>query len=176
MPKCRHACVREVRQFCSTKEAGEPRRAGTGPMSAAESVEEWRLTEENASQSLLVRTQRWVARSRGLLGVREEARQDKKMRFNNLLNSVTVELLTASFFDLKKQASPGIDGETWVKYADNFEMRINDLHSRIQRGTYRAKPFKRTWIPKLNGELRPLEIASLEDKVVQHLKKDCNFR
>ena len=134
---------------------------------AAESVEERGLTKENANQSLLVRTQCRVARSRGLFGVREAARKDKKMRFNNLLNHVTPERLRASFFDLKKQAAPGIDGETWDEYADNFEMRIKDLHSRIHRGTYRAKPSKRTWIPKLDGKLRPLGVAAVEDKIVQ---------
>jgi len=44
-----------------------------GPPTAAESVEERRLTKENATQSLLVRTQCRVARSRGLLGVRAES-------------------------------------------------------------------------------------------------------
>ena len=138
-----------------------------GPPTAAESVEERRLTKENASQPLLVRTQSRVARSRGLLGVRETAREDKKARFNNLLNHITPELLQASFFDLKKSAVPGIDGETWAEYAENFEARIVDLHSRIHRGTYRAKPSKRAWIPKLDGKLRPLGIAALEDKIVQ---------
>jgi RNA-directed DNA polymerase len=138
-----------------------------GQPTAAESVEERRLTGENASQPLLVRTQSRVARSRGLLGVRETAREDKKARFNNLLNHVTPELLQASFFDLKKNAAPGIDGVTWAGYAENLETRIIDLHSRIHRGTYRAQPSKRTWIPKLDGRLRPLGIAALEDKIVQ---------
>ncbi|WP_397571084.1 group II intron reverse transcriptase/maturase [Schlesneria sp. T3-172] len=138
-----------------------------GQPTAAEPVEERRLTEENASQPLLVRTQSREARPRGLLGVREMAGKDKKVRFNNLLNHVTPELLQASLFDLKKQAAPGIDGETWVEYAENFQARIVDLHARIHRGTYRAKPSKRAWIPKLDGKLRPLEIAALEDKIVQ---------
>ena len=68
MPQFRHACVREVRQFRSTREAGEPRRAGTGLISAAESVEGRRLTGENASQPLLVQTQRRVAGSSGPTG------------------------------------------------------------------------------------------------------------
>jgi group II intron reverse transcriptase/maturase len=102
-----------------------------------------------------------------LLGVRETVRRDKKARFNNLLNHLTPELLRASFFDLRKQAAPGIDGETWAEYAENFETRITDLHSRIHRGTYRAQPSKRAWIPKLDGKLRPLGIAALEDKIVQ---------
>ena len=145
----------------------EKRANNAGQPTAAESVEERRLTKENASQSLLVRTQSRVARSRGLLGVRETARGDQKAKFNNLLNHINLELLRASFFDLKKHAAPGIDGETWAEYAENYEGRIIDLHSRIHRGTYRAKPSKRTWIPKLDGKLRPLGIAALEDKIVQ---------
>jgi RNA-directed DNA polymerase len=107
------------------------------------------------------------ARSRGLLGVREAAQRDKKCRFTSLLHHITPELLRASFFDLKKQAAPGVDDETWRDYAKDFERRIDDLHGRIHRGAYRAKPSKRSYIPKPDGKLRPLGIAALEDKIVQ---------
>jgi RNA-directed DNA polymerase len=122
----------------------EKRANKAGPPTAAESVEERRLTKEDASQPRLVRTQSRGAKSRGLLGVRETAREDKNARFNNLLYHIIPELLKASFFDLRKNAAPGIDGETWSEYAEDFETRIVDLHSRIHRGTYRAKPSKRT--------------------------------
>jgi RNA-directed DNA polymerase len=145
----------------------EKRANKAGQPTAAESAEERRLTEKNAKQSPLNRTQSRVIRSRGLYGIREAARQDKALRFNNLLNHITPELLKASFFDLKKTAAPGIDGVTWKEYLDNFEPRIEDLHVRVQRGTYRAQPSKRTWIPKLDGKLRPLGVAALEDKIVQ---------
>jgi RNA-directed DNA polymerase len=49
----------------------------------------------------------------------------------------------------------------------DFERRIDDLHGRIHRGAYRAKPSKRTYIPKPDGRMRPLGIAALEDKIVQ---------
>ena len=107
---------------------------------SAESVEGRGLTKENVKQLLLDWTLRQKPRSRGLLGVRETAQRDKQMRFNNLLHHVTPDLLGASFFALKKSASPGIDGVTWAQYAEDFEMRIDDLHSRIHRGTYRAQP------------------------------------
>lgn len=68
---------------------------------------------------------------------------------------ITPELLRASFFELKKQAASGIDGETWRAYAVEFEQRIDDLHGRIHRGAYRAKPSKRTYIPKPDGRIRP---------------------
>lgn len=140
----------------------------------AESVEGRGLTEENTGQSLLDRIQRrkadgtpFVPRSRGLLGVREAAQKDRKLRFTSLLHHITRQLLRASFFELKKQAAPGVDGETWRDYAKDFERRIDDLHGRIHRGAYRAKPSKRTYIPKADGKLRPLGIAALEDKIVQ---------
>ena len=140
----------------------------------AELVEGRGLTKENTKQLLLDRTQSrrtngrpLVARSRGLQGVREAARRDRRQKFTNLLHQVTAELLRASFFELKKQAAPGIDGETWQDYAVDLERRIKDLHDRIHCGRYRAKPSKRSYIPKSDGTMRPLGIAALEDKVVQ---------
>jgi len=151
----------------------KPANKGGVPL-PAESAEGRELTKENAGQSLLDRTQRrnadgtpFVPRSRGLLGVREAARKDKELRFTSLLHHITPELLRTSFFDLKKQAAPGVDGETWRDYAVDFERRIDDLHGRIHRGAYRAKPSKRTYIPKPDGRMRPLGIAALEDKIVQ---------
>ena len=140
----------------------------------AELVEGRELTKENTEQSLLDRTQSrksngtpFEARSRGLLGVREAARKGRKQKFTSLMHHITPDLLRASFFELKKQAAPGIDGERWGDYAIEFEQRIEDLHDRIHRGAYRAKPSKRTYIPKPDGGMRPLGIAALEDKIVQ---------
>jgi len=151
----------------------KPANKGSVPL-PAESAEGRELTKENIGQSLLDRTQRrnadgtpFVPRSRGLLGVREAARKDKKLRFTSLLHHITPELLRTSFFELKKRAAPGIDGETWRDYAVDFERRIDDLDGRIHRGAYRAKPSKRTYIPKPDGRMRPLGIAALEDKIVQ---------
>lgn len=142
----------------------------------AESAEGRGLTKENTGQSLLDRTQSrskdpgppgFRPRSRGLTGVRVAARRDKKLKFTSLLHHITPDLLKASFFDLKKNAAPGEDGETWQDYATDFERRIEDLHARIHRGAYRAKPSKRTYILKPDGRMRPLGIAAVEDKIVQ---------
>ena len=37
----------------------------------------------------------------------------------------------------------------------------------MQSGKYRAKPVRRVLIPKPDGRMRPLGVASLEDKIVQ---------
>jgi group II intron reverse transcriptase/maturase len=93
------------------------------------------------------------------------------MRFTALLHHVNPELLRASFFELKRQAAPGVDGMTRHEYGRNLEERLDDLHGRIHRGAYRAQPSKRAWIPKADGRQRPLGIAALEDKIVQQAVK-----
>jgi RNA-directed DNA polymerase len=134
---------------------------------AAESAEERGSTKGNAKQTAAHRTQGRGSVSNGLQRVRAAARRDKKARLTALLHHVTAELLRASFYELKRSASPGIDGVTWKEYEAELESRIPDLHERVHRGTYRAKPSKRAWIPKADGRQRPLGIASLEDKIVQ---------
>ena len=61
-----------------------------------------------------------------------------------------------------------MDGVTWREYGKGPEARLSDLHGRIHRGAYQAQPSRRAWIPKGDGRQRPLGIAALEDKVVQH--------
>jgi group II intron reverse transcriptase/maturase len=99
--------------------------------------------------------------------VREAARKDRSLRFTALLHHLSPELLTSSFYDLKKNAVAGVDGVTWREYEQDLETRIRDLHGRIHRGAYRAKPSRRAYIEKTDGRKRPLGIPSLEDKIVQ---------
>ena len=125
------------------------------------------MTKENIVESNTQPTQSGQRVSQGLQGVRERARINKQERFTALLHHVTPELLWESFHALKRKAAPGVDGVTWQEYATGLEDRLRDLHSRVHRGAYRAQPSKRHWIPKANGQQRPLGIAALEDKVVQ---------
>jgi len=103
----------------------------------------------------------------GLSRVREAARRDKEARFTTLLHHVTLERLRESFYALKRGAAPGVDGVTWREYEVDLEIRLGGLLDRVHRGSYRAQPSKRTYIPKPDGRMRPLGIASLEDKIVQ---------
>jgi len=100
---------------------------------SAESAEERESARRNTRQSNLVRTQKPEGRrSRGLLGVREAAKDDRQLKFTNLLHHINVALLTASFYQLKKTAAVGIDGVSWHDYELDLENRIRDLHGRIQ--------------------------------------------
>jgi hypothetical protein len=141
---------------------------------SSESMEERHLTNEKAEHKSLDRAQNRNTdgkpsrpRSRGLLGIREAAKKDKDLKFHNLFSHLTLDLLTASFLELKKHAAPGVDGQTWHDYAVEFEQKIIDLHGRLHRGSYRAQPSKRAYIAKADGKQRPLGIAALEDKIVQ---------
>jgi len=124
-------------------------------------------TKENIAQSNTSPTQSGERVSQGLRGVREVAKTRKQERFTALLHHLSVSLLRDSYYALKRQAAPGVDGVTWKEYEDGLEGRISDLHSRVHRGAYRAQPSRRVYIPKADGRQRPLGIAALEDKIVQ---------
>src|SRR6202043_3887260 len=105
--------------------------------------------------------------SQGLSGVREVPKKRRQERFTALLHHVSVDLLRVSYYALKRQAAPGVDGVTWQEYETGLENRLADLHNRVHREVYRAQPSRRVYIPKADGRQRPLGIAALEDKVVQ---------
>jgi RNA-directed DNA polymerase len=135
--------------------------------SPAEVVEGRPLTKENTQEPNQCRTPSRESGSSGLARVREAARKDGKQKFTALLHHVSIDLLRDSYYSLKKQAAPGVDGMTWEEYGRDLEARIADLHGRVHRGAYRAQPSRRVWIPKADGRQRPLGIAALEDKIVQ---------
>jgi group II intron reverse transcriptase/maturase len=93
--------------------------------------------------------------------------QDKEARFTALLHHVDLDRLRAAYRALAPKAAPGVDGVTWMDYGQNLEANLQDLHGRVHRGSYRARPSRRAYIPKADGRLRPLGIAALEDKILQ---------
>jgi group II intron reverse transcriptase/maturase len=104
---------------------------------------------------------------RALDRVRQAAKRDKDERLTALLHHVDVESLRAAYLALRRQAAPGVDGVRWAAYGRNLEANLQDLHGRLHRGAYRAKPSRRVFIPKADGRQRPLGIATVEDKIVQ---------
>src|SRR5215831_637946 len=138
-----------------------------GEQSSAEAGEGRTQTKENIVQSHMRPTQSGKRVSQGMSGVRQAARDRKQERFTTLLHHLSVGLLRDSFYALKPKAAPGVDGVTWEEYETGLEDRLVDLHNRVHRGTYRAQPSGRVYIPKADGRQRPLGIAALEDKIVQ---------
>ena len=140
-----------------------------GRVSRAEGVEGSGRAKGNPRQRNTPRTQ---SRSDGvhseLERIREAAGRDKRMRFTALLHHVyDVDALRAAYYQLQRNAAPGVDAVTWRAYGQDLEDNLQALAERLRRGAYRARPVRRTYIPKPDGRQRPLGVPVLEDKIVQ---------
>ncbi len=142
-----------------------PNKAG---QAAAEGMEGRGLAKGNLPQQNASRTPSREDASSALERVRQAAGKDKQLRFTALLHHIyNPETLRTAFFSLKKEAAPGVDGETWRHYGETLEENLQDLSHRLKRGAYRAQPVRRVYIPKADGRQRPLGVPALEDKIVQ---------
>ena len=127
----------------SPNNAGQP---------AAEGMEGRGLAKGNLPQQNASRTPSREDASSALERVRQAASKDKKLRFTALLHHIyNLETLRMAYFSLKKEAAPGVDGETWRNYGGTLEDNLQDLSHRLKRGAYRAKPVRRVYIPKADG-------------------------
>ena len=133
----------------------------------AEAVEGRGLPKGNAASKTRPGHRAGQGASSALDRVRHIAQKDKEARFTALLHHVDVDRLRAAYRAVRPKAAPGVDGVTWAAYGQDLEANLRDLHARVHRGSYRAKPSRRAYIPKRDGRLRPLGIAALEDKVLQ---------
>jgi RNA-directed DNA polymerase len=143
----------------SPNNAGQP---------GAEGMEGRGLAKGNLPQQNASRTPRRTDAPSAREQVRQAARGDKKLRFTALLHHIyNLETLRLAYFSLKREAAPGVDGETWRHYGETLEDNLRDLSERLKRGAYRAKPVRRVYIPKADGRQRPLGVTALEDKIAQ---------
>jgi RNA-directed DNA polymerase len=134
---------------------------------AAEVVEGRGLREGNAASKTRPGRSAGQGAPSALGRVRRIAQQDKQARFTALLHHVDVDRLRAAYWALNPKAATGVDGVTWQEYGLDLEANLRDLHARVHRGAYRARPSRRAYIPKPDGRLRPLGISALEDKILQ---------
>jgi RNA-directed DNA polymerase len=134
---------------------------------AAEAVEGRGSPKGNAASETRSGRRAGQSVSSELGRVRQVAQKDKDVRFTALLHHVDVDRLRAAYWALKPKAAPGVDGVTWEDYGQDLEENLRDLHTRVHRGSYRARPSRRVYIPKPDGRRRPLGVAALEDKILQ---------
>src|SRR5215218_2022364 len=134
---------------------------------AAEAAEGSGLAEGNATSKTRPGSKAGVSVPSALERVRRVAQQDRDTRFISLLHHVDIDRLRAAYWALKPKAVPGVDGLTWHDYGQDLEANLRDLHARVHRGAYRARPSRRVYIPKPDGRQRPLGVAALEDKILQ---------
>src|SRR5713101_6915975 len=145
--------------IASPNKAGQP---------VAEEMKGSGLAKGNLPQQNASRTPSRKDALSALERVRQAAGKDKKLRFTALLHHIyNLDTLRMAYFRLKKEAAPGVDGETWRHYGEKLEENLQNLFERLKRGAYRAKPVRRVFIPKADGRQRPLGVPALEDKIVQ---------
>jgi RNA-directed DNA polymerase len=133
-----------------------------------ERMEGREMTKGNEKQQNTCQTQGWESVQSKLQLIHHKAKTDKNVQFTALMHHVYhIETLKMAYLNIKRDASPGIDRETWESYGENLEENLQDLSKALQSGTYKAKPVRRVYIPKPDGRKRPLGVTALEDKIVQ---------
>lgn len=102
-----------------------------------------------------------------LLGIAKKASEEKGYRFRNLYRFLNEEFLRECWGRLNKRAASGVDGQTAKAYEEHLEENVKELAKRLKAKSYWPKNIRRVWIPKGNGNIRPLGIPVVEDKLVQ---------
>jgi len=95
------------------------------------------------------------------------AQQMPDRALSSLAHHIDIEWLREAHRRTRKDAAPGVDGETAKDYEQDLEGNLGRLLDAAKSGTYRAPPVRRVQIPKADGKTRPLGIPTHEDKVLQ---------
>jgi RNA-directed DNA polymerase len=134
----------------------------------AERVEQRGLAEGKTPRQNTNRALDRIVVQSALGRIRQAAVKDKQVRFTSLMHHIyNLSTLREAYYGLKRDAAPGVDGETWRQYGEHLERNLADLSVRLRRGAYRAKPVRRAFITKDDGRQRPLGVTALEDKIAQ---------
>jgi group II intron reverse transcriptase/maturase len=103
-----------------------------------------------------------------LEAIAELARRMPDAVLTSLAHHIDMDLLKEAYRVTRKDAAPGVDGQTAEQYAVGLDENLRSLCDRLKSGTYRAPALRRVRIPKADGKsMRPIAIPTLEDKVLQ---------
>lgn len=102
-----------------------------------------------------------------LVKIAERSKHKPQEAFTSLYHLLNEEMLKECHQELQANKATGVDQITKQGYAGNLDENIAELVARLKSHSYKPQPVKRVFIPKGNGEQRPLGIPSYEDKLVQ---------
>jgi RNA-directed DNA polymerase len=102
-----------------------------------------------------------------LQAIAKKASEQPEYRFRNLFGMLNEEMLMESWQFIRKDAASGVDRVSAKEYEQNLEGNIQRMVDELKRKRYRAKLVLRRYIPKGNGQLRPLGIPATQDKLLQ---------
>ena len=102
-----------------------------------------------------------------LKGIANRSRNDERLKF--LMPLFCKKRLEECYYELRKDAAPGIDRKSWVDYGSELDTNIGNLILKMKGMAYKPAPVRKVLIPKdgSKGAFRPLGISSIEDKIVQ---------
>jgi len=95
------------------------------------------------------------------------AKSDPTFEFMSLAHHLNVEFLKDCYLNLDRNKAVGIDRVSWLEYKEDLDNNIINLVDKLKRKTFKPLPARRVYIPKGNGEMRPLGISSIENKIVE---------
>ena len=90
------------------------------------------------------------------------AQRDANFQFTSLAHHLNAEFLKDGYHHLARNKAVGVDSVSWSEYGKDLDEKLDTLVSRLKRKTYKPLPSKRVYIPKGNGELRPLGISAIK--------------
>jgi retron-type reverse transcriptase len=130
--------------------------------SAAEEADGRSLAKGNPPQGDTNRMQSRSKVNSALRRIRQAAERDRKVKFTSLMHHIySADTLREAYFSLKREAAPGVDGETWRHYGEDLEENLRNTSERLARGAYRASPAQRVYVPKADGRQRPIGVPTV---------------
>jgi RNA-directed DNA polymerase len=99
--------------------------------------------------------------------IAELAREDRGRVFTSVAHAIDLEWMKEACRRTRKDGAAGVDGSTWATYVKDLEAKLEALATKIRSGSYRPPPVRRAYIPKANGDARPIGIPTIEDKIAQ---------
>ena len=102
-----------------------------------------------------------------LSSIAECARGNRSFEFTSLAHLLDAEFLSYCYYGLDRNKAVGIDKVSWQEYGVDLADKIENLVMRLKRKTFKPMPSRRVYIPKGNGESRPLGISAIENKIVE---------
>ncbi len=95
------------------------------------------------------------------------AESDSTFEFTSLAHHLNVEFLKDCYFTLDRNKAVGIDRVSWTEYGEDLDENLERLVLKLKRKSFKPLPAKRVYIPKGNGDKRPLGISTTENKIVE---------
>lgn len=84
-----------------------------------------------------------------------------------MAHHLNVEFLKDCYHRLDRNKAVGVDSVSWSEYGEGLASKLSALVTNLKKKTYTPLPSKRVYIPKGNGEQRPLGISAIETKIVE---------